>query len=184
MFSNEDYLAQLLVEAGLVTAEEVESAQGSVSSSETIIERLLNSGSLSEEDLASTLALNAGMDFVSLRESEIDPALVEKIPTDIAERFMCVPMKDDGLTLKVAIPDPLNFETLDSLPTILGRELDFACATLKDISEHLAELYEVEGPTTRNDEGVFVTADCLAAARSCRWQQGGNVAQATGRAYR
>ena len=158
MFSNEDYLAQLLVEAGLVTEEDVDSARGSLTGSETVIEHLLNSGALGQEDLASTLALNAGIDFVSLRESEIDPALVEQIPTDIAERFMCVPMKDDGLTLKVAIPDPLNFETLDSLPTILNRELDFACATLKDIQEHLSELYEVEGTTARREEGVFVTS--------------------------
>ena len=126
MFSNADYLAQLLVEAGLVTEEDVDSARGSLTGSETVIEHLLNSGALGQEDLASTLALNAGIDFVSLRESEIDPALVEQIPTDIAERFMCVPLKADGLTLKVAIPDPLNFETLDSLPTILNRELDFA----------------------------------------------------------
>lgn len=158
MFSNEDYLAQLLVEAGLVTAEQVESAKNSLAGGLSVIDALLNSATLGQEDLANTLALNAGMDFVSLKDSEIDPSLVEQIPAEIAQRFLCIPMKDDGLTLRVAIADPLNFETLDSLPTIVGRELDFACATINDISEHLSELYSVEGPATRKQDGILVNS--------------------------
>lgn len=159
MFSNEEYLAQLLVEAGLVSEQEVEAAKNSLTASETMMQRLLSETSLTQEDLASTLAMNAGMEFVSLKDSEIDPSLVDKVSVETAQRFLCVPMKDDGITLKVAIADPLNFETLDSLPMIIGRELSFACATLKDIENHLSELYSIEAPTQRKQEGITVTSN-------------------------
>ncbi len=159
MFSNEEYLVQLLVEAGLVSEEDVEAAKGSLTVSETLIQRLLSQTSLSQEDVASTLAINAGVDFVSIKDSEIDPSLVSQVSAENAQRFMCIPMQDDGITLQVAIADPLNFETLDSLPMIVGREIIFVCATVRDIENHLAELYSAEGVITRKEEGITVTTN-------------------------
>jgi len=159
VFSNEEYLVQLLVEAGLVSEEDVEAAKGSLTVSETLIQRLLSQTSLSQEDVASTLAINAGVDFVSIKDSEIDPSLVSQVSAENAQRFMCIPMQDDGITLQVAIADPLNFETLDSLPMIVGREIIFVCATVRDIENHLAELYSAEGVITRKEEGITVTTN-------------------------
>ncbi|MDX1679776.1 MAG: GspE/PulE family protein [Akkermansiaceae bacterium] len=154
MFSNEEYLAQLLVEGGMVSAEEVEAAKSSLTASETLIERLIRDTALTQENVAQVLAANAGIDFVTLQDSEIDPSLVDQVPLETAKRFRCVPMKDDGMTLKVAISDPLNFETLDSLPMIIGREVSFVCATLEDIDNHIAEIYQVEGTVKREDGDV------------------------------
>ncbi|MGA0901177.1 MAG: GspE/PulE family protein, partial [Luteolibacter sp.] len=147
------------VEAGLVSEEDVEAAKGSLTVSETLIQRLLSQTSLSQEDVASTLAINAGVDFVSIKDSEIDPSLVSQVSAENAQRFMCIPMQDDGITLQVAVADPLNFETLDSLPMIVGREIIFVCATVRDIENHLAELYSAEGVITRKEEGITVTTN-------------------------
>jgi len=158
VFSNEEYLAQLLVEGGMVSEEDVEAAKVSLSPSETIIERLLAHTDLTEQQLSTTLAANAGIEFVDLSQSEIDPSLVEEIPGDIAKRFMCVPMKDEGFTLRVAIADPLNFETLDSLPMVVGREMTFVCATPKDIQRHLSELYAIESDLPAQDQGISISS--------------------------
>lgn len=142
----------------MVTQEDVEAAKESLSPSETIIERLLAHTDLTEPQLSMTLAANAGIEFVDLKESEIDPHLVEQIPGDIAKRFLCVPMKDDGFTLRVAIADPLNFETLDSLPMVAGREMTFVCATPSDIKRQLGEMYAIETDLPAEDTGISISS--------------------------
>ena len=66
MFSNEDYLAELLAEAGLVSADDVAHARNALYGAETIIEHLLSHTTLTQEDVAQTLAANAGIPFVRL----------------------------------------------------------------------------------------------------------------------
>ncbi len=158
MFSNEDYLAQLLVESGITTQDAVDEAKISLTGTETIIERLLSQTRLTQEDVAKTLAVNAGIDFMRLRHAPIDPALADRIPVDVARRYRAVPVADDGLTLTVAIADPLDFETLDTLPMVTGRELSYVCATPHDIQEHLKEYFEGQSTAPRPKEaGVSVT---------------------------
>ena len=141
MFSNEDYLAELLTEAGMVSAEEVASARSALSGGETIIEHLFAHTSLTQEDVAKTLAANAGIPFIRLSEVAFDPRITEAISEDTAKRYRVVPVQDEGLTLMVALADPLDFEILDSLPHVIGRELNLVCATQQDIQDHLKQFY-------------------------------------------
>ncbi len=45
------------------------------------------------------------------------------------------------MSLTIAIADPLDFETLDTLPHIIGRELNLVCATRQDIHDHFRQFY-------------------------------------------
>jgi type II secretory ATPase GspE/PulE/Tfp pilus assembly ATPase PilB-like protein len=158
VFSNEDYLAQLLVEGGLVTSDDVAVAKNSLTGSQTIIERLLAETSLTQEDVGRTLAYNASIGFVSLDHLVLDPMVVEQVPDEIAIRYRVIPIQDDGFALTLAIADPLDFETLDTLSLVIGRELNFVCATPKDIQNHLKQFYHGGQVTHQTDEsGVSVT---------------------------
>jgi len=141
VFSNEDYLAELLAESGMVTMEEVNQARNSLVGNQTLIERLLETTALTEKDVAKTLAANAGMSFVSFDRLAIDPAVIANLSEDVARRYSVVPISDDGLTLTVAIYDPLDFDTLDALPHVIGRELTIVCATRLDIGNCITRLY-------------------------------------------
>jgi type IV pilus assembly protein PilB len=66
MYSNEDYLIQLLTEAGLVTAQDLNHAKGTKKPTESMMEGLIKSGVVSEEDVARTMAVSCGMEFVDL----------------------------------------------------------------------------------------------------------------------
>ncbi len=165
MFSNEDYLAELLTEAGMVSADQVSHAQRALSGSETVVEHLLNHSSLTEEQVAQTLAANAGIPFINLMEVNFEPGITEAIPEDIARRYRVIPVMDDGLYLTVAIADPLDFETLDSLPHVIGRELTLTCATVKDIQQHLRQFYGVGSEPSAMESGISVmTGDLEAGA--------------------
>jgi type II secretory ATPase GspE/PulE/Tfp pilus assembly ATPase PilB-like protein len=142
VFSNEDYLAELLTEAGLVSADEVAHARTALSGSETIVEHLLANTHLTQDGIAQTLAANAGIPYVRLTDLTFEPGITEAITEDTALRYKVIPVQDDGLALTIAIADPLDFDTLDTLPHIVGRELNLVCATQQDIKDHLRQFYK------------------------------------------
>jgi type II secretory ATPase GspE/PulE/Tfp pilus assembly ATPase PilB-like protein len=142
VFSNEDYLAELLAEAGVVSTAELAQARSALSGGETIVEYLLAHTALSQEDVAKTLASNAGIPFIRLADVAFDPGITETISDEIAKRYRVIPVQDEGLTLTIALADPLDFESLDSLPHVIGRELSLVCVTQQDIQEHLRQFYD------------------------------------------
>ena len=148
MFSNEEYLAQLLIEAGMVSEADVSQARGALSGRETLIEHLLAQGTLTQEAVAQVLAANAGLSFVDLDQVNFEAALLEAVPDDIARRYFVVPVMDDGLSLTLAVSDPLDFEMLDSLPHVLGRDLMFVCATHRSVQQALKQFYGLAASST------------------------------------
>ena len=138
VFSNEDYLAELLVEAGVVSQDHVDQARHRGGS---IVANLLADTDLKETTLAAVLGQNAGIDAIDLTQAAIAPEVAGAIPDEIARRYKVVPVADDGIYLTVAVADPFDFETMDSLPTVLGRELQFVVATHTAISDFLRQFY-------------------------------------------
>jgi type II secretory ATPase GspE/PulE/Tfp pilus assembly ATPase PilB-like protein len=158
VFSNEEYLTELLVEAGLVSADDVAAAQGKISGGASLIEQILAQTALTEEQIAQALAANAAIAFVRLSDINFQPGITETISEETARRYRVIPIEDDGLTLTVAVADPLDFETLDSLPHVIGRELNLVCAAHQDIRDHLRQFYpSQDGPATADANGMQIT---------------------------
>lgn len=149
MFSNEDYLADLLVEAGAVAPETLEQVRRQGGS---VIEKLLSDTDLSENTICAVLAQNAGIEAIDLAAMVIAPDVAGAIPDDIARRYKVIPVADDGVFLTVAVADPFDFETMDSLPHVLGREINFVCAPINAVQLFLKQFY---GATdARGDMGI------------------------------
>jgi type II secretory ATPase GspE/PulE/Tfp pilus assembly ATPase PilB-like protein len=96
---------------------------------ESVIERLIRENRVTEDQVAQVCAQSSSMEFIDLRSTAISPDMFDHIPEDVARRFRVVPVMDDGYALTVAISDPLNFEVLDTLPHVIGREINPICAT-------------------------------------------------------
>lgn len=161
MFSNEEYLAQLLTEAGIVSVDDVARARHELSGRQTLIERLLAGGTLTQDAVADVLASSSGIQHVNLDNVSFAPGITETVPEDIARRYHVVPIEDDGDALTLAVADPLNFEALDSLPNVLGRELTLVCATHRSIQTILKQFYGIEDPSagTPADLGMVSETD-------------------------
>ncbi|BCU75720.1 ATPase, T2SS/T4P/T4SS family [Luteolibacter sp. LG18] len=151
MFSNEEYLAQLLIESGMVSDEDVANARLALSGRETLIEKLLSQGTLTQETVAQVLASNAGLPYVDLESFSFEPTITESMPEDVARRYNVIPVQDDGYYLTLAVADPLNFEVMDSLPHVLGRELNFVCGTPHAITNCLRQFYGVDTSSATSD---------------------------------
>jgi len=144
VYSNQDYLSELLVEAGLTTPEALEEVRGSLRTNDGIVTRLLLDGTVTEEQVAQVIAANSGNDYVEIEHLPIMPEVFNAMSAEVAERFRAVPIHDDGTYVTVAVSDALDFETLDSLPHVIEREVIFACATPTAIGKVLKENYGLE----------------------------------------
>jgi len=156
VYSNEDYLLELLTEAQLLTVETIDAIRGQLKGRESVVERLIADHHVTEELVAQVCAQSSSMDYIDLAHLPLSPDIFEKMSDEIAKRFRAVPVADDGVYLTVAIADPLDFEILDSLPHVLGREINPVVATASAIAQVIHQSYggEVAGETA--DESFTV----------------------------
>jgi type IV pilus assembly protein PilB len=156
MYSNEEFLLELLRESGQVTEQSISHATKTKKPGETLVEALVKSGSVSQEDVARTMAVNSGMEFIDLTGMAVNPELKNVVAVDVAQRYCVVPLNFDQGRLQIAISDPNNFETLDALPHVLGVEMDFFCATPENIRSLQLNLYgnESVSATTKGGGGA------------------------------
>ncbi|GAA5496864.1 putative type II secretion system protein E [Rubritalea halochordaticola] len=141
MYSNEDYLLELIAESGLISPDEIAETRASLTGSQSAIEKLISDHRLNEEQVAQVCAQSSSMDFVDLSSHSFSPDIFEAVSEDVARRFNAVPVYDDGMSLMVAIADPLNFEVLDTLPHVIGREITPVCATPSAITNAINAHY-------------------------------------------
>lgn len=144
MYANEDYLIELLTESGMLVAGEIDAVRHSKGSDESLIEALIKAQKISEEDVARTLAVSSGMDFVDLTKIEIGEDVIGSIEAETALRFKIVPVGFNGTHVFVAVIDPLDFDTLDSVRHVMQYEPEFVCSTGTQIKQCLLDFYGSE----------------------------------------
>jgi type IV pilus assembly protein PilB len=83
---------------------------------------------INESQLLLALGKQAGLEVVDLSKTPPDPALVAKVPTEMAEMFGVCPVRMDGDAMIVALSNPANVSVLDDLRFILNCELRPAVA--------------------------------------------------------
>lgn len=160
MFSNEEYLIQLLLEAGLISDTDIVTARAAKNKRQTPLEYMLDDGMIREEVLAQTMAVNAGMEFVDLSELVPTPELLDAMPGEVASKYKAVPVGLDYGQIVVAVADPLNFDAMDSLPHLLnGASLSFVCATTSQIEQFLTEFYGIKQESANMDLEVVMAGD-------------------------
>ena len=144
MYANENYLIQLLQEAALIDDAALDDVAHKKKNQESTLQGLVSQGKVTEEQIAETLAVNSGMEFVDLRKMELDPGLASSIEADTAVRFKIVPIAHSGDSLVIAVADPLDFDALDSVRHVLSAEPEFVCASDAAIKQRQLDFYSAE----------------------------------------
>ena len=87
MYSNQDYLSELLVEGGVVTPEEIEKAREGVSANQGVVDLLVAVGDVTEEKVAQTIAASAGTDYVDVAQYPFTEALFQSMEVEVAQHL-------------------------------------------------------------------------------------------------
>ncbi|MEZ5385944.1 MAG: ATPase, T2SS/T4P/T4SS family [Prosthecobacter sp.] len=163
MYSNEAYLLEQLQEAGLISEHDVQTAQSGLKPGESAVAELIKTGVVSDEQIAQTIAVSSGMEYVDLHGFEPHGGLKGLVSLEVALKYKIAPLGTNGTALQVVVADPYDFETLDALPHVLQPELEFYCSTPALIKTLQANLY---GNEAVMGKGVFKTPGQIGDASS------------------
>ena len=137
-------LGQMVIDAGILNADEVANAQETAWKERLPLGRVLvKEGMVLSTDLATLTALHLGLAMVDLRSEKIDPASVAQISEDVARRYLVLPISlaDDRLT--VAMTDPTDLQVLQDLASRTGYTIDPVITTEEDLQEHVDRAYRI-----------------------------------------
>ena len=151
MYSNENYLLDLLVEAGAIDAGTIDGIKAELSPLDSAIEHLIKNNYLTAEYIAQVAAYNSAMEYVDLTTFEVEPNIIAGINGELARRVGFLPIGDDGYSLQVAIADPFDMETLDSLPQFLGREVSFFVTSEPGLKKAIDKYYPEKKQYAKGD---------------------------------
>jgi hypothetical protein len=152
-------LGQLLVNDGLITREQLRAAretQGSL----RIDQALVKLGVITEDAILRKLADEFGMQYVDLKNIEVDVDLLTKFPTSSIYRHSLLPLYRENGHVVIATSDPLNLEGLDELSSVSGFKLSPVLTRSGELGNRIHELLGVGGDTInelvrrRSEEGI------------------------------
>jgi len=138
---SEDYVLGILEEGGLVTRLQIDGARSRLNGAASVVDVLINDGIVSDSDVSRTLAAQAHMDWIDISSILIPPPVINQIRAEEARRFKVIPVAFGETGLVVAVGDPLDIDTIDSLSFLLQRELELVCTSPKKILEALIKYY-------------------------------------------
>ncbi|MFZ1258033.1 MAG: GspE/PulE family protein [Candidatus Saccharimonas sp.] len=134
----------LLQEEGLVSEDAIEAAkEASAKSGKTILTSLAESGAIDAELMTHAIAHVSGVPYVNLTNTVVDQSILSLLPSDIAERFMAVPMAEVQNRLAVAMIDANNVQAVDYLANRIQRPLKVFMASEAGV-RHVLDQYKTD----------------------------------------
>src|SRR5262245_43391854 len=149
MAKQQKRLGEILIEWGIVTAQEVQRGLDHAKSKNLRIgEALVDLKLCSEPNVYKALAAQHNMEYVELEKSSIPPTAVNDIPDDLMRKYLILPLGKENGRLRVAIHDPLDLEMLDILRFRLNKEMRTVLAPKGRIKTILDELFNTTANNT------------------------------------
>jgi type IV pilus assembly protein PilB len=144
MIQERKRLGDLLVDAGLITDDQLKEALGEKRTGQKLGDALLERGYITEQQLIEVLEFQLGIPHVSLYRYPFDPKLTTLISKEFAKRNILIPLKKDGNKLLVAMADPMDFFAIDDLRLSTGFHIETAIASKDDILRSIAKYYDLD----------------------------------------
>jgi type IV pilus assembly protein PilB len=138
-------LGQFLLEAGLITNEQLEQALvDHKKSGMKLGQFLVQAGIVSESDIVKLLADQLKLDVYRPTRFAVDPELAEIVPFEMARTHQLAPLEKDGHLLRIAMPDP-GIRAVDAIEQHTGIEAEPVICTERQLIQLQKRLY---GPFT------------------------------------
>jgi len=139
-------LSQILVEAGILTDEQLtrvlELQRGS---SDTFERILLQQRLLTPQQLAFFISLQLGIPFINLKKEGVRGDAVKLIPESIARKYGIIPVETTDGTVVIAMEDPRDIEALEDLAAVTMKRIEPVISTSQDIQEMIDLNYRIGG---------------------------------------
>ena len=140
----QDKLIELLVNEGLIEKSVIDDALKRASESgKPLFSLLSEEGLLDNELLVHGVAQVSGVPYVNLSNSVISQDILSLLPSDVAERFMAVPLAEVQNRLAVAMIDANNVQAVDYLSNRIQRPIKVFMASEESVL-HVLDQYKTD----------------------------------------
>ena len=152
MTTADDYVIQFIQDKGLVSPADVNEARVTVGAvadgqnADTLaLAKLVEAGKVSWAKITGALSLEFDMELVDVTQVAPSEDILKLISREQAETRNILPLQMDGVELLVAISDPLDTETIDSISRVLKLAINPKLAPPDLLREAISRCY-VGGP--------------------------------------
>jgi type IV pilus assembly protein PilB len=165
-------IGELLVKENLLTKEQLRDARASAKGTGNRLgAEITKMGLLDESELADFVAKQYGVPSINLDEFEIDRAVIELVPEEVAIKHNVIPVNRAGSTLILATSDPSNIFALDDIKFLTGYNIQAVVASEEAIRRSVDRYYDktssledVMGDFDDSDIDLIQEADDIDAA--------------------
>lgn len=137
-------LGDLLVEAGVITEEQLMHALDNKSRDEKLGDFLIKENVLTEQQLIETLEVQLGIPHVSLNQYAIDPELLPLIPAELAKRASLMPLRRERNKLFIAMADPMDYFAIEEVRMATGCQIETSIAAKDDLFRTITKYYDLQ----------------------------------------
>ncbi|MBR2508924.1 MAG: Flp pilus assembly complex ATPase component TadA [Lentisphaeria bacterium] len=110
-------------------------------SGKPIIEIVENYGILNEDEILQLIADSLGTEVWDFKSSDINKKIIDMVDDNTARSYCIVPVAFEDDVLKIAVKDPFDFQTIDSLSFILGQTLQVVIVKIDQLERALDRYY-------------------------------------------
>ena len=137
-------LGDLLVEAGLITDEQLIHTLNTKSPDEKLGDALLREGFITEQQLIEVLEFQLGIPHININQYPIDQEVVQLVPKELAKRHYIMPIRKDKNKLLVAMADPMDYFAIEEIRMATGYQIEPAIATKDELYRTITKFYDLQ----------------------------------------
>ncbi len=135
-------LGEMLIKAGLLTPPKLQEAlEFQKTNGGKLGYNLVKLGFVKEEDITQVLAQQYGVPAINLSKVEIDDGVIKLIPSEVAQKYLIMPVSRTGATLTIAMVDPTNVFAMDDIKFMTGYNVEPVVASELAIKEAIDRYY-------------------------------------------
>ncbi|UCC11085.1 MAG: type IV-A pilus assembly ATPase PilB [candidate division WOR-3 bacterium] len=138
-------LGELLLKQGLISEDMLSQALEEQKKAGTRLgTTLISMGYITEEELLKSLSKHFGVQSVDLRDKEMEDGLLKLIPSELAGKYLAVPISRFGRTLTVAMINPGDVAAIEDMQFATGFEIEPVVASEESILKIIQDHYNVQ----------------------------------------
>ena len=135
-------LGEMLTKAGLITQDQLgEALEAQKKNGGKLGYNLIKLGFVDEDDITRLLSEQYGVPSINLRHFTVDEAVIKLIPSEVAQKYLVLPVNRTGATLTIALADPTNVFAMDDIKFMTGYNVEPVVASEIAIREAIEEYY-------------------------------------------
>jgi type IV pilus assembly protein PilB len=135
-------IGELLLQENVITSDQLDTArEHQQKHGGRLDSALINLGFVQDDDVTSILSKKYGVPSINLSFFEINETAIKLIPSDVAQKYMIIPLSRVGSTLTIATSDPTNVFVMDDIKFMTGFNVEPVLASESAIYEAIEKYY-------------------------------------------